>query len=79
LPEATKEAVRNADPEFIPSGTRVEVRNRFVGSWSRGFEIAGNDRGRYLVKRHSDGSILPDEFDPTEVRPERHKRDFWWY
>jgi hypothetical protein len=79
LPEATKEAVRNADPEFMPVGTRVEVRNRFVGSWSRGFEIAGNVGGRYVVRRHSDGSILPDEFDPPEVRPERHKHDFWWY
>jgi len=79
LSEATKEAPRNADPGLIPVGTRVEVRSRFVGSWSRGFEVSGTNHGRYLVKRHSDGSILPDEFDPAEIRPERHKRDFWWY
>jgi hypothetical protein len=78
LSEATKEALRN-DDSVIPPGTRVEVKNRFVGSWSRGFEIAGSSSGRYLVKRHSDGSILPDEFDPAEIRPERHKHDFWWY
>jgi hypothetical protein len=79
LPEAMNEAELKTESDLIPLGTKVEVRSRFVGSWSRGFEIAGHgDRG-YLIKRLSDGSILGDEFDPTEVRAERHKRDFWWY
>ncbi len=67
------------EPELMPVGTPVEVRSRFVGSWSRGFEIAEHRDGRYRVKRLSDSSILPDEFDPEEIRPERRKHDFWWY
>jgi len=79
LPEATKEAEGIEDPSLIPVGTPVEVRSRFVGSWSRGFEIAGYGERGYLVKRLSDGSILPDEFEATEIRAERRKHDFWWY
>jgi hypothetical protein len=67
------------EPELIPVGTPVEVRSRFVGSWSRGFEVADHPHGRYKIKRLSDGSVLPDEFDPEEIRHERRKRDFWWY
>lgn len=75
--------MKEADPakgaDLIPVGTRVEVRSRFVGSWSRGFEVAGQNERGYAIKRLSDGSVLPDDFDPSEVRAERHKRDFWWY
>lgn len=66
--------------ETISTGTRVDVRSRFVGSWSHGFEVAEkvDDRG-YRIKRLSDGAVLPDVFDAEEVRPERRRRDFWWY
>jgi hypothetical protein len=67
------------DPDPIPVGTRVEVRSLFIGTWSRGFEIADHRGGKYRIKRLSDGSVLPDDFDPVDVRPERRKRDFWWY
>lgn len=64
----------------LATGTRVDVRSRFVGSWSRGFEVAEKvDEIGYRVKRLSDGAVLPDVFDEDEVRPERRKRDFWWY
>ncbi|MFZ0667452.1 MAG: hypothetical protein WAM97_16985 [Acidimicrobiales bacterium] len=77
-PELMSDAPRpGAEP--IPVGTRVEVRSRFVGEWSRGFEVAEHRSNRYGIKRLSDGSILPDDFDETEVRVERRKRDFWWY
>jgi hypothetical protein len=79
LPEATKEAEGTEGSTSIPNGTPVEVRNRFVGSWSHGFEIAGQSERGYRIKRLSDGSILPDEFEPTEVRAEHRKHDFWWY
>ncbi len=49
-------------------GTSVDVRNRFVGSWSRGFEIAGQVDDGYLIRRLSDGSILPDPLAYDEVR-----------
>jgi hypothetical protein len=77
--EATTAAQTSAEHDLIPAGNRVEVRSRFVGTWSRGFEVAGHHEGRYVIKRLSDTSILPDEFDPSEVRVERHKHDFWWY
>jgi hypothetical protein len=67
------------EPELLEVGTPVEVRSRFVGSWSRGFEVADHHGGRYRIKRLSDRSVLPDEFDPSEIRPERRKHDFWWY
>lgn len=63
----------------IPVGTRVEVRSRFIGTWSRGFEVAEHRGDRYGIKRLSDQSILPDDFDESEVRPDRRRRDFWWY
>ena len=49
-------------------GTSVDVKNRFVGSWSRGFEIAGHVEDGYLIRRLSDGSILPDPLSYDEVR-----------
>ena len=75
---ATSGAFTATDPDPIPVGTRVEVRSRFIGTWSRGFEIAEHRDNCYGIKRLSDGSLLPDGFDPSDVRPERRKNDFWW-
>jgi hypothetical protein len=49
-------------------GTAVDVKNRFVGSWSSGFEIAGHVEDGYLIRRLSDRSILPDALSLDEVR-----------
>ncbi len=49
-------------------GTSVDVRNRFVGSWSSGFEVAGHVADGYLIRRLSDGSVLPDPLSFDEVR-----------
>lgn len=62
-------------------GQRVEVRNRFDQSWSRGFEIAeidvSSDGLRLRVRRRSDGQVLPAWFDVEVVREER-RRETWW-
>ncbi len=50
-------------------GTAVDVKNRYVRSWSSGFEIAGHVDDGYLIRRLSDGSILPDALAYDEVRP----------
>jgi hypothetical protein len=50
-------------------GTSVDVKNRYVGSWSSGFEIAGHVEDGYVIRRLSDGSILPDSLSYDEVRP----------
>jgi hypothetical protein len=56
----------------LVSGTRVEVRSRFDGSWAAGFELAEPSDGRgWHVRRLSDGSVLPTPFPHEEVRPER--------
>jgi hypothetical protein len=63
----------------LAEGTPVDVRNRFVGSWSHGFEIAERTQGGYRVKRLSDDSVLPDVFASEDVRLERRKQGLWWY
>ena len=51
------------------SGVPVEVRRRYDGGWSHGFEIAEErGPGGYLVRRLSDGVVLPAEFSPEDVR-----------
>jgi len=65
--------------EYIKPGARVEVRSRYDGSWSRGFEVAEVVAGRYRIKRLSDLSVLPIEFDPEDVRRERKRQGLWWY
>jgi len=68
--------VRNGD---LARGTRVDVRNRFVGSWSHGFEVAEHVTDGYRLRRLSDGSVLPDVFPSEDVRVERRKSGLWWY
>jgi len=55
------------------------VRNRFIGSWSHGFEVAERVQGGYRVRRLSDNSVLPDIFSTEDVRSERRKQGLWWY
>lgn len=63
--------------QLWPSGARVEVRNHFDGHWASGFEVErqheSSDDGRalYILRRLSDGSILPFAFDEGDVAPER--------
>lgn len=67
--------------DSLRAGVRVDVRSRFVGDWSRGFEVAERveAEGGYRLRRLSDGSVLPDVFREEDLRPERRKADFWWY
>lgn len=53
----------------LAPGAPVEVRNRFVGSWSAGFAVDHAEPDGYVVKRVSDGQSLPATFRPEEVRP----------
>jgi hypothetical protein len=62
----------------LAAGTKVEVRNRFDGSWGPGFVVAGTDEdGRYRITRQSDGDLLPTAFEREDVRRER-SRQTWW-
>ena len=69
----------------VHPGTRVEVRSRFDRRWARGFEVAellapasAAADHRYRIRRRSDGSVLPTEFDAEEVRTEKRGRSMWW-
>ena len=54
-----------------PAGTPVEVRNRFNGSWTSGFEVAGaTDPDHYELRRRSDHAVLPAQFTTRELRPD---------
>ncbi len=63
----------------LPPGTRVDVRSRFVGTWSRGFEVAEVRPDGYVIRRLSDQSLLPGLFDPEDVREEKRRAGLWWY
>jgi len=54
-------------PAVLPAGTRVRVRNT-LGSWAGGFEVVGVDRAGYLLRRISDGALLPMPIVASEVR-----------
>jgi hypothetical protein len=64
----------------LDPGTPIDVRDRFQGSWVRGFEVAEvDDDGNYRVRRLSDASILPGTFARDDVRRQRRGRSGWWY
>jgi hypothetical protein len=52
----------------IKLGIEVEVRNRFTGEWSVGFEMVGRANGLFHVRRLRDGAILPVGFGHEEIR-----------
>ena len=52
----------------IHIGTYVVVRNRYVGTWSRGFKVAEEVDDGYLIRRVSDGAVLPEVIGHDEVR-----------
>ena len=49
-------------------GAAVEVRNRFVGKWCHGFEVADHVDGGYVIRRVSDRVVLPAVIAHDEVR-----------
>jgi len=63
----------------IAPGTKVEVRNRYQGTWVRGFEIAESGDGGYRIRRLSDGSVLGELFSREDIRRERRRQGFWWH
>lgn len=66
-------------PELLPPGTRVDVRNRLDGRWAKGFEVLESTDAGYRLLRTSDGCTLPMVFSADDVRTERRKSANWWY
>jgi hypothetical protein len=55
----------------LPSGTRVEVRDRFGRDFHPGFEVSGSGPRGYQLVRLSDRAELPAVFAPDDVRAVR--------
>ncbi len=55
-------------------GQEVEVRTHYTGSWSPGFKVVEVVSEGYIVRRGSDGGLLPAVMPVADVRavaPER--------
>jgi hypothetical protein len=52
----------------LPSGVRVQVRNRFDGAWASGFQLLAAQPSGYLVRRLSDRAVLPVAFAERDIR-----------
>jgi hypothetical protein len=63
----------------LAPGTKVDVRNRYQGTWVRGFEVADVTDAGYHIRRLSDGSVLGELFSRDDVRRERKRQGFWWH
>ena len=63
----------------LTPGTKVDVRNRYQGTWVRGFEVAEVKGDGYRIRRLSDGTTLDDLFPRDDVRRERRRQGFWWH
>ena len=63
----------------LAPGTKVDVRNRYQGTWVRGFEVADVTDGGYHIRRLSDGSVLGELFSRDDVRRERRRQGYWWH
>ena len=53
----------------LAPGTEVEVKSTFDRTWKRGFVVAEPAEHGYLLRRRSDGAVLPTPFPPEAVRP----------
>ena len=56
------------DREYLVPGARVEIRNRYLGTWCRGFCVVAIMDDGYLIRRVSDGVVLPTCFSATDIR-----------
>jgi len=65
----TTPVVNGETPQIITIGTRVEVHNTLLQTWSRGFRVAAIIGDGYLIRRLADGHILPRCFTADAIRP----------
>ena len=55
-------------------GEEVEVRTRYTGTWSTGFRVVEVVPHGYVVRRRSDGGLLPAVIPAPDVRAASHRR-----
>jgi hypothetical protein len=49
-------------------GMKVAVRNRYLGTWSVGFEVVALHLEGYSIRRTSDGAVIPGVIPFSDVR-----------
>lgn len=49
-------------------GQQVEVHTHYTGAWATGFEVADVVTEGYVVRRRSDGSLLPVVIPEVDLR-----------
>ncbi len=68
-------STQNGDPvSTLAVGTKVCVRNRFLGEWTTGFEVAEVLDDGCRIRRLSDDHVFPDVFAFDDVRLERRQQ-----
>ncbi len=70
MPAIEQRSGRDAGEELRP-GDPVEVKNRYHGGWTRGFDVVAVESGRCRLRRRSDGTVLPLLIDCDLVRADR--------
>lgn len=63
----------------LAPGTQIDVRNRYQGTWVRGFEVAEVAEQGYRIRRLSDGTVLDELFSRDDLRRQRNRQGFWWH
>jgi hypothetical protein len=63
-------STRPSNTHRLLPGTEIEVRTRYLFSWTRGFEVIALDDDHHVrVRRRSDGAPLPMPISVEHVRP----------
>jgi hypothetical protein len=63
---------------LIAIGIQVEVRNQYLGTWNGGFEVVDVTDDGYIIRRRSDGIVLPTAIAFDDVRmPEGLSETLW--
>ena len=71
-------STQNGNPaSTLGVGTKVYVRNRFLGDWITGFKVAEVLGDGYRIRRLLDDHVFPDVFAFDDVRLERRQQPLW--
>ena len=71
---STSPRTNGTSPPALAVGAKVYVRDRYMGKWSGGFEVAEICPDGYRIRRISDSQIFPDVFPTNDVRKERRRQ-----
>jgi hypothetical protein len=61
-------SARTYSSDMFDVGSSIRVRTRYLGSWTQGFEVAKVLEDGYLIRRVSDGALLPEVVGFEDVR-----------